>query len=82
MIGVEIVKDQQSREAAGEWRNQIETLAYERGLLVLGCGETSIRLAPPLILKQEEADIALDILEECIALVESQQVSALAAAHA
>lgn len=82
MIGVEIVKDQQSREAAGEWRNQIEMLAYERGLLVLGCGETSIRLAPPLILKQEEADIALDILEECIALVESQQVSALAAAHA
>ena len=82
MIGVEIVKDQQSREAAGEWRNQIAMLAYERGLLVLGCGETSIRLAPPLILKQEEADIALDILEECIALVESQQVSALAAAHA
>ncbi len=82
MIGIEIVKDQQSREAAGEWRNQIETLAYERGLLVLGCGETSIRLAPPLILKQEEADIALDILEECIALVENQQVSALAAAHA
>lgn len=82
MIGIEIVKDQQTREAAGEWRNQIEMLAYERGLLVLGCGETSIRLAPPLILKQEEADIALDILEECIALVESQQVSALATAHA
>lgn len=82
MIGIEIVKDQQTREAASEWRNQIETLAYERGLLVLGCGETTIRLAPPLILKQEEADIALDILEECIALVEHQQLPSLAAAHA
>jgi 4-aminobutyrate aminotransferase len=82
MIGIEIVKDQQTREAASEWRNQIEVLAYERGLLVLGCGETTIRLAPPLVLRQEEADIALDILEECIALVEHQQLPSLAAAHA
>lgn len=82
MIGIEIVKDQQSREPAGDWRNQIEVLAYERGLLVLGCGENSIRLAPPLILKQEEADIALDILEESITQIENQHVPALAAAHA
>jgi 4-aminobutyrate aminotransferase len=82
MIGIEIVKDQKSREAATEWRNQIETLAFERGLLILGCGETSIRLAPPLILKQEEADIALDILEESIAEVERQHLPSLVAAKA
>ncbi|HET9099280.1 MAG TPA: aminotransferase class III-fold pyridoxal phosphate-dependent enzyme, partial [Acidobacteriaceae bacterium] len=82
MIGIEIVKDQQTREAASEWRNQIEVLAYERGLLVLGCGETTIRLSPPLVLRQEEADIALDILEECIVLVEHQQLPSLAAVHA
>ncbi len=82
MIGIEIVKDQQSRQAAGEWRNQIELLAYERGLLILGCGETSIRLAPPLIVRQEEADLALDILEECITLVERQQVPVAALANA
>ncbi len=81
MIGVEIVKDQQTREAAGEWRNQIELLAYERGLLVLGCGENSVRLAPPLILKQEEADIALDILEDCITQIEHQHLPSLATAH-
>ena len=81
MIGIEIVKDRQSREPAVEWRNQIETLAFERGLLVLGCGETSLRLSPPLILKQEEADIALDILEECISEVERQHVPSLAAAQ-
>jgi 4-aminobutyrate aminotransferase len=82
MIAIEIVKDQQSREAAAEWRNKLELLAYERGLLILGCGETSIRLAPPLILKQEEADIALDILEDCITQVEREHVSAKAMAHA
>jgi 4-aminobutyrate aminotransferase len=82
MIGIEIVKDQNSRDVASEWRNQIETLAFDRGLLILGCGETSIRLAPPLIVKQEEADIALDILEESIAEVEHQHLPALAAAKA
>ncbi len=82
MIGIEIVKDQGSREAASEWRNQIETLAFDRGLLILGCGETSVRLAPPLIVKQEEADIALDILEESIAEVERQHLPSLATARA
>ncbi|HEU4982169.1 MAG TPA: acetyl ornithine aminotransferase family protein [Acidobacteriaceae bacterium] len=73
MIGIEIVEDQQSRKPAGAWRDRIVELAFERGLLILGCGETSIRLAPPLIVNEHEADIALDIFEECIAKVESER---------
>ena len=72
MIGIEIVRDQKTREAAPAWRNRIEELAFERGLMILGCGETSLRLSPPLIVRQEEADIALDILEECIAIIERE----------
>ncbi len=72
MIGIEIVKDQRTREAAIAWRNRIEELAFERGLMILGCGETSLRLSPPLIVRQEEADIALDILEECITVIERE----------
>jgi 4-aminobutyrate aminotransferase len=68
MIGIEIVKDQQSRTPVGPMRDRIVDLAFERGLLILGCGETSVRLCPPLIVNQHEADIALDILEECITL--------------
>jgi 4-aminobutyrate aminotransferase len=70
MIGIEIVKDQESRETVGPWRDRIVELAFDRGLLILGCGETSIRLSPPLIVNEYEATIALDILEECIGLVE------------
>ena len=66
MIGIEIVKDRKSRAASGPMRDKIVDLAFERGLLILGCGETTIRLCPPLIVNQQEADIALDILEECI----------------
>ncbi|HMH13231.1 MAG TPA: acetyl ornithine aminotransferase family protein [Edaphobacter sp.] len=68
MIGVEMVKDQQTRQPVGAMRDRIVELAFERGLLLLGCGETTIRLCPPLIVKRQEADVALDILEECVAL--------------
>jgi 4-aminobutyrate aminotransferase len=74
MIGIEIVKDQATREVAGAWRDRIVELAFERGLLILGCGETSIRLAPPLIVNEYETNIALDILEECISVVEAERV--------
>jgi 4-aminobutyrate aminotransferase len=66
MIGIEIVKDKATREPAVDLRNRVETLAFERGLMVLGCGETSLRLSPPLIVSKEEATVALDILEEAL----------------
>ncbi|MDQ2924901.1 MAG: aminotransferase class III-fold pyridoxal phosphate-dependent enzyme, partial [Acidobacteriota bacterium] len=71
MIGVELVKDKQSREPVGALRDHItDKLAFERGLLLLGCGETTIRICPALIVTQQEADTAMDILEECIALAQ------------
>jgi 4-aminobutyrate aminotransferase len=68
MIGVELVKDKQSRTPVGPMRDKVVDLAFERGLLILGCGETTIRLCPPLIVNEHEANIALDILEECITI--------------
>jgi 4-aminobutyrate aminotransferase len=68
MIGVELVEDKQSRKPAGAMRERVVDLAFERGLLLLGCGENSIRLCPPLIVTQAETDVALDILEECLVL--------------
>jgi 4-aminobutyrate aminotransferase len=83
MIGIEIVKDKATREPAVELRNRIETLAFERGLIVLGCGETSLRLSPPLIVSKEEATVALNILEEALTLAEKEHaLSAVAAVTA
>src|SRR5262249_18922305 len=70
MIGVEIVKDKTTRAKAHDERERIVELAFERGILLLGAGENSIRFAPPLIVTQEQADIAIDVLEECIEIVE------------
>jgi 4-aminobutyrate aminotransferase len=71
MLAIEIVEDQTSRKPAHDLRDRIVDLAFHRGLLLLGAGENSIRLCPPLIVNQDETDIALDILEECIALATS-----------
>jgi len=71
MIGIEIVRDQQSKLIAGPERDRIIHLAFDRGVLVLGCGPNTIRLCPPLIVTREEADIALDIIEEAIRTVQS-----------
>jgi len=72
MIGIELVKDKTTREPAPELRNRVEVLAFERGLMVLGCGETSLRLCPPLVVREEEATVALDILEDALAQVEKE----------
>lgn len=67
MIGFELVKDQTSKERYPELRDRIEQMAFERGLLILGCGPNSIRLCPPLTINQDQADFALDTLEACLA---------------
>jgi 4-aminobutyrate aminotransferase len=72
MIGVEIVKDQKSKERTNEAREKIVDLAFERGALFLGAGENTLRIAPPLVLTKEQADAGLDILEECIGIVEKK----------
>lgn len=66
MIGVELVLDKRTRKPAGALRDRIVDLAFQRGVLLLGCGESTIRLCPPLIITQTEMDVALDIVEDCL----------------
>jgi 4-aminobutyrate aminotransferase len=80
MIGIEIVTDKKAKTQAGAERDQIVELAFERGVLFLGCGPNTIRLAPPLVVSKEQADIAIDVLEECIKLVAAKHHSRAATA--
>jgi 4-aminobutyrate aminotransferase len=70
MIGVEIVKDQKTREYAPQERDRIVELAFDRGVLFLGCGPSTVRISPPLVVTKDEADVAIEALEESIAIVE------------
>jgi len=71
MIGVELVKDRTTKERASEWRNKLVRRAFEKGLLLLGCGENTIRFCPPLIVTEEDVDLCLTIFEEALREVTS-----------
>jgi 4-aminobutyrate aminotransferase len=58
MIGIEL-PDHDSAAA-------VERTAFERGLLLLGCGESSIRMAPPLVFREDQARVALELFEEVV----------------
>jgi 4-aminobutyrate aminotransferase len=71
MIGVELVRDRQTKERAGRERDALVSAAFTRGLLLLGAGVNSIRFSPPLVLTREQADIAVKIFDEALTHVES-----------
>jgi 4-aminobutyrate aminotransferase len=59
MIGIEL-PDHVTAAAA-------ERAAFERGLLMLGCGEHAIRMSPPLVFREDQARVALELFEEVVA---------------
>lgn len=73
MIGVEFVRDRVTKEKASEETEAIVQRAFQKGLLLLGCGENIIRLAPPLVVDKEDADTALGILDEVLTDIERER---------
>ncbi|MGH9672841.1 MAG: acetyl ornithine aminotransferase family protein [Bryobacteraceae bacterium] len=66
MIGIEFVRDQDTREPAPEIRDRLVEALFRRGVLVLGAGVSTIRLSPPLVIAQDQADFVVDSIEECL----------------
>jgi 4-aminobutyrate aminotransferase len=72
MIGVEFVKDKATKESAKEISDRVVDLAFERGLLMLACGKSTIRIAPPLSIKKSEIDEGLEMFEDAITRAEDE----------
>jgi 4-aminobutyrate aminotransferase len=66
MVGIELVRDRNTKERATTERDGVVRECFRRGLLVLGAGRNAIRLSPPLVLTTQQADIALRILDEAL----------------
>jgi 4-aminobutyrate aminotransferase len=73
MIGVELVRDRQTKERATDERDAVVTAAFMRGLLVLGAGKNAVRFSPPLILTRAQADTAVRIFDEALSEVEKKR---------
>lgn len=72
MIGVEFVLNRETREPAEKIQSRVVNLAFERGLLLLGCSKSVIRIAPPLSISQSEVNEGLKIFEEAVTLAEKE----------
>jgi 4-aminobutyrate aminotransferase len=70
MIGIEFVRDQKTKERAPDLRNRIVQMAFHKGLLVLGSGDTTLRLCPPLMIDEEQAEFAVRTLDGIISEIE------------
>ena len=66
MVGVELVRDRRSRLPAAAERNRVVQRCFEKGLLLLGCGDSTVRFCPPLIVGEREVDTAVDIFAEAL----------------
>ena len=66
MVGVEFVKDRATREPDSDLVHRLVELAFSRGLLLLGAGKSTLRLAPPLVIDEQDVDTGLGIIEECL----------------
>lgn len=73
MVGVELVRDRQTKERATTERDSVVNTAFKRGLLVLGAGKNAIRFSPPLTLTIDQADEAVRIFDEALGEVEASR---------
>jgi 4-aminobutyrate aminotransferase len=69
MIGIELVKNRSTKEPAADERDQVEVECFQRGLIIQGCGTSTIRLSPPLVINRTQCDFALQTLDEALTAV-------------
>jgi 4-aminobutyrate aminotransferase len=70
MIGVEIVEDKKTKKPGGDLAHDIIHHAWKKGVVAIGAGPCSFRIAPPLVINRDQVDFGLDALQESIREVE------------
>lgn len=73
MIGIELVRDKETKEPAKAETDALMMACFRRGLLTLPCGPNSLRLSPPLTLTEGQADAAMAILSDALEEIEGRR---------
>ncbi|MEM2280372.1 MAG: acetyl ornithine aminotransferase family protein [Candidatus Bathyarchaeia archaeon] len=73
MIGIELVEDKESKKPAPDKAREVISRSWKRGVAVITCGVSTLRIAPPLNITRELVDAALDIIEDVIKEVEREK---------
>jgi len=72
MIGIEIVKDRETKKVAPDMAKEIMMRCWRRGVAIITCGASAVRIVPPLNITRELVDSALEIVEDVVKEVEKQ----------
>jgi 4-aminobutyrate aminotransferase len=73
MIGVEFVEDKDSKKPAPQKANEIMMRSWKRGIAIITCGISTIRIAPPLNITRELIDSGLEIISDVVKEVEREK---------
>lgn len=72
MVGVEFVQDKTSKQPAHQLREDVVHHAFEHGLIMLGCGRSTLRIAPPLMIQKPLVEEALELFEDAVTAAEKK----------
>jgi 4-aminobutyrate aminotransferase len=75
MIGVELVLDKGSKEPASKIRDMVIDRLYRKGVAALGCGASTVRFMPPLVITEEQAAIVMDLFDDALSEVEEESLA-------
>jgi len=67
MVGIELVESKETKEPATAKRNRLVELSFKKGLLILGAGKSSVRLAPVHTMTEDEVKVGIKILDDALA---------------
>jgi 4-aminobutyrate aminotransferase len=73
MIGVEIVEDRETKSSGTDKAKEIMMRCWRRGIAIITCGASTLRIVPPLTITRELVDVGLEIIEDVIKEVEKEK---------
>jgi len=73
MIGAEIVEDKETKSPGVDKVKEIMLRCWKRGIAIITCGASTLRIAPPLTITRELVEAGLEIIEDVIKEVEKEK---------
>ena len=73
MIGIEIVEDRETKNPGADKAREVMLRCWKRGVAIISCGASTLRIVPPLTITRELVDAGLEIIEDVIKEVEKEK---------
>lgn len=72
MLGIELVESKEGKIPAARKAAEVIARSWKRGVAIVTCGVSTLRMSPPLTIRRETLEVALDIVEDVIGEVSKE----------